>query len=242
VIRTVLFYCFFWAYIIGTLFFFIPVIILSVFKHTIAKNRIISFLAKNWAHSIIKATGSSVQVFGKENIPVENNICFIANHQGGFDIPLIMGYIPKSISFIAKKELRFLPIIGQWMMLMPCVFIDRSSSRKSVVTIQKGAEQIKKGNPVVIFPEGTRSRSSNMADFKAGSLKLAFRSDSYIVPVTIDGSYKIREENKGIITPADVKITIHTPIDTTRLSDEEKKKLAPKLWNIINSALEKNSC
>jgi len=78
-----------------------------------------------------------------------------------------------------------------------------------------------------------------MRPFKSGSLKLAIRSKASIVPITIDGSYKLREERRGLITPASVKLTVHPAIDAASLEDDDTKKLAERLWEIINSALEK---
>ncbi len=239
-IRTIIWHLFFWLYLAVSICFFIPYFIFYFLRLEGALKNYIHFLSKNWSKIILQLAGTKVTIKGLKNIPQENNICFIANHQGGFDIPLIMGYIPKTINFIAKKELLYIPILGIWIKAIKCIFIDRSNHRKTVKTIQKGVEQIKKGYPLVIFPEGTRSKSSTMAKFKGGSLKLATRSNSIIVPITIDGSYRILEENKGKISPASVRLTIHPAIDTNNLSDEEKKNLVEELWDIINSAIIKH--
>ncbi len=237
-IRTIFWYTFFWVYMVVSIFFCFPLFLLKIFQLKKASEKFIFILSHNWARSIIRAAGANVEVSGLENIPKQNTICFIANHQGGFDIPLIMGYIPKTIGFIAKKELLYMPILGLWMKVIHCIFINRSKRRESVKVIQKGVEQIKQGFPMVIFPEGTRSRGNAMGQFKNGSLKLAIRSNALIVPITIDGSYRMREERGGLIAPASVKLIVHPVIDVAVLSDEEKKVLAPRLWEIINSGLE----
>jgi 1-acyl-sn-glycerol-3-phosphate acyltransferase len=214
---------------------------MSLFRLRKAQDSYICFLANMWGRSLIRVAGGKVTVSGLENIPVQNNICFISNHQGVFDIPLIVGYIPKAIGFIAKKELVFIPVIGLWIKVIHCIFIDRSNKRKSVQTIQQGVKNIATGHPMVIFPEGTRSQSNKMGEFKSGSLKLALRSNALVIPLTIDGSYKIREENNGIITPASVNLTVHPVIDISVLNEEEKKNLAGRLWKIIHSGLESKS-
>lgn len=238
-IRTIFWYTFFWLYMIASLSFYIPLLFMRIFRLKKIKRSYITYLAGLWARSIVWATGGKVTVLGNENIPRHNSICYVSNHQGGFDIPLIIGYISYTVGFIAKKELRYIPILGTWIKEVGCVFINRSSFRDSIGVIQKGVENIKKGYPMVIFPEGTRSRSNRMRPFKSGSLKLAIRSQASIVPITIDGSYKLREARKGLITPASVKLTIHPAIDAAMLEDDDTKKLAERLWKIINSALEK---
>lgn len=237
-IRTVLWYFFFWLYQIVSLSFFIPLVLLMVLHRKRALDAFIYFLSYTWGRNIICMAGGRVTVTGLEHVPKQNNVCFVANHQGVFDIPLIVGYIPKTVGFIAKRELLLIPILNIWMKAVHCTFINRADRRQAVKTIQKGVEQIKKGHPMVIFPEGTRSRGDAMGPFKSGSLKLAIRSDALIVPVTIDGSYKLKEA-RGVMTPASVKLFIHPPIDAAPLHDEDSKELAERLWGIINEPLKK---
>ena len=236
-IRTIFWYTYFWVFMIVSLSFLIPLLFMRIFKLQKKKRRYISYLAGVWARSLIWVAGGKVTITGKKNIPGHNSICYVSNHQSGLDIPLIMGYISKTVGFIAKKELRYIPILGTWMKEAGCVFINRSSFRDSIVVIKKGVENIQQGYPMVIFPEGTRSRSNKMRPFKSGSLKLAVRSKASIVPITIEGSYKLREEHGGFITPASVKLTVHPPIDAASLEDDDTKKLADRLWKTINSAL-----
>ena len=219
--------------------FVVPLIFFRAIRQPKASDRYLYLMARLWARSLVTVAGGKVEVRGLEHLPKESNICFISNHQGVFDIPIIMGYVPKPLFFIAKRELKYIPILGFWIAVSRCIFIDRKDKRQSVKAIQKGVDQIKQGYPTVIFPEGTRSRCDTMGEFKSGSLKLALRSNARIVPLTINGSYKIREEKKGIIAPADITLTVHPVIDVSTLSEEEKKDLAGRLWKIVNAGLEK---
>ena len=71
--------------------------------------------------------------------------------------------------------------------------------KQSAQTIIDGIKQLKAGINMVIFPEGTRSKGAPVGEFKAGSFKLATKSKAPIVPVTIDGTYKVMEGNKNKI-------------------------------------------
>jgi len=230
-------YAFFWLYMITSLSLSIPLFFMRIFRMRAAEKRYLSFHTRLWGRSIIRAAGGKVGITGLKNIPRNKPVCFVSNHQSSLDIPLIMGYV-YSVGFIAKKELRYLPIVNMWMNVLHCIFINRKSARESLEAVNKGAEYIKQGYPILIFPEGTRSRSNRMAPFKSGSLKLAVRSKSLIIPVTINGSYQLREERKGIITPAKIQVTIHPPIDSAALGGEDTKELAARLWNTIHSALD----
>lgn len=236
-IRTILWYIFFWLYMLTSIPLSIPVVIMSIPGLRVIRDKYIYFLASTWARNINRAAGAKVIVSGLENIPKGNKLCFIANHQGGFDIPLILGYMPRVIGFIAKKELDMIPILNIWMRAIGCIFINRANKRASLEVINKGAEQIKNGHPMIIFPEGTRSRGPKMNRFKGGSLKLPIRSQATIIPVTIDGSYKLKELNNGLIQPGEVNLTIHKPLSASDFKEDNTQELADRLTKIIGSAL-----
>ena len=120
---------------------------------------------------------------------------------------------------------------------MNCVFMDRSNIRKSAEAIVEGVNIIKSGYSLVIFPEGTRSKSNLIGEFKAGSFKLATKSKAPIVPVSIKDSYKLMEANGNKIKPADVEIHIHPAIETKNLTKEEMEALPEKVKSIIGSKL-----
>jgi 1-acyl-sn-glycerol-3-phosphate acyltransferase len=185
---------------------------------------------------LISATGSKVIVEGEDKIP-QGPVLFVSNHQSYTDIPLLMGFINKPKSYIAKIELSKLPLISKWMKIGKCVLIDRSDPRQSLRAINEGVEILKKGHSLVIFPEGTRSKSSEMSDFKKGSLRLATKAKVPIVPVTIDGSYKIFEGNDGRIKPANIRMIMADPIYTDNLTKEDENALSDRVYEIIKGNL-----
>jgi 1-acyl-sn-glycerol-3-phosphate acyltransferase len=188
--------------------------------------------AHDLCKKLIDKTGSTVYTKGLENVP-EGPVLFVSNHQSNFDIPLLLGFIDKPKSFIAKKELSKTPMLNQWMKQGKCIFIDRENARQSLRAIQEGIQILKGGHSLVIFPEGTRSKSSNMREFKKGSLKLAIKSQVPIIPVSINGSYKMMEANKGFIKPATISLIISEPIYTEHLTKEEETQLSEQVERTI---------
>ncbi len=239
-IRSIYFLIIFCISLILSLLLFVPYGFLVLFRRERLLKRYIKAITAGWSKLILLNSGASVEVTGEENLPEAENLCFISNHQGYADIVLIFGYIKKTVGFIAKKELSRVPILGFWIKSVHCIFLDRKNIRDGLKRIQQGVENIKNGNPMVIFPEGTRSRGSEMGPFKRGSFKLAFRSDSVIVPLTINNTYKLYEET-GRIRPTKIYLTIHPPIDTSALSQEERRELPEKLHSIIESGILKTS-
>lgn len=193
-------------------------------------------LVIDWAKYCVDVTGAQVEVTGIENIPTERSVVYIGNHQGIFDIPLLLGYIPYQKAFIAKIEILKIPMISDWMKLMKCVFLDRKNPRQSIEAMHQGMENVKNGYSMVIFPEGTRNKGGPVKEFKPGSFKLAFQSEADIVPVTIDGTWKIYEENKKI-KPASIKLTIHPAVKTEGLSKDELREIPAQVQKIVESAL-----
>lgn len=202
------------------------------------KDAFVHKFTSNWARRLLKIIDVKVNVHGVENLPKDKNVLFIGNHQGNFDIPIYMSYIDIPKGFVAKIELTKMPGIKTWMEHINCIFMDRSSIRKAGEAIVKGIKSLKSGNSLVIFPEGTRSKGDKMGDFKAGSFKLATKSKVPIVPVTIDGSYKIMEGNSNkLLKSSTVNLYIHPMIETDNLTKEEQDKLPERVQSIIGSKL-----
>lgn len=236
-LRTILWFTYFWLYLIVIQPTLLRVNRLEEKGKTTEHDRLTYQTARKWSHSLVKLAGVTVVTKGEENIPSEGSVLFVSNHQGNFDIPLLLGYIEKPKAFIAKIELKKLPLIRTWMTHLKCVFMDRSDMRQSLKTINQAAEHLKEGYSMVIFPEGTRSKGNNLGEFKPGSLKLALKAGVPIVPITIRGSYKIMEQNGFIIKPAHVEITIHEPISTAGLTKEQAAELPETVRGIIEQSL-----
>ncbi|AHF07061.1 lysophospholipid acyltransferase family protein [Desulfitobacterium metallireducens] len=235
--RTILWFIYFGAYLLAIYPKMLKVQRLAEIGNTVEHDELTHQVAQKWARSLVKFAGVTVTVTGQVKVPTEGAVLFVSNHQGNFDIPLLLGYIEKPKGFIAKIELKKVPLIRTWMTHLNCVFMDRSDIRQSLKVMKQAADYLKAGYSMVIFPEGTRSKSDTIGEFKAGSLKLALKAGIPIIPITISGSYKIMEQNGTIIKPADVKITLHDLIPTAGLSKEEAIELPEKIRSIIEQSV-----
>lgn len=235
-LRSLLFAVYFWVFLMLTMLVMIPLLVLPRQPRQHYRLMLTRFAAWLCRH-FLSVAGARVEVMGRENIPPEGSrVCIVANHQSYADPAFILGWINGNTGFIGKKQLAKVPALGCWMRVLRCVFIDRESARDGVRAMQMAIEHIKDGTFMAVFPEGTRSKSSEMLDFRPGSLKMALRSGALVLPVTIDGSYLLYEAT-GRIKPARVKITVHPPIDVNTLSAEEKRALPDRVQAIIKGAL-----
>jgi 1-acyl-sn-glycerol-3-phosphate acyltransferase len=197
------------------------------------RDMLVDSVTSKWAKDLLELAGARVKVIGAENVPLDRTVLFVSNHQGNFDIPILLGCINKPKAFVAKIEILKMPLIRSWMKQMNCVFLDRSNLRQSLRVMNDATEYLKKGYSMVIFPEGTRSKGKTMGEFKAGSLRIAIKANVPIVPVTINGSYKLMEENGFVIKSAEVEVVISKPIETAGLSKEETNELHEKVLSVI---------
>ena len=195
-------------------------------------------VAQHYAKPFFDASGSTIDIRGLEHIPKDDAVLFVSNHQGNFDYAIFLGYITKPKGFISMTGAKYIPIVRKWMVDLDCVFIDRDNIKQATAALRRGVELLKSGWSMVIFPEGRRSKGNLVGPFKAGSFKLATKSKVPIIPVTLDGTYKIMEANRNWIIPSHVRVTIHPMIETANLEGQELKNLPARVQTIIASALE----
>ncbi|MCQ2910669.1 MAG: 1-acyl-sn-glycerol-3-phosphate acyltransferase [Clostridia bacterium] len=183
----------------------------------------------------LNRAGINIDVIGKENIPDEGPFVVMSNHQGNFDAVTVMYAMGKRrVGFIAKKELGSWPLIGDWLAIMGGIFIDRKNPREALKSIMYAQDQVSAGTPIAVFPEGTRSKSSQIGTFKTGVFKIVEKTKVPVIPVSIEGSYKLMEENNNKIKPGTINVTIGKPIDTKDFTKEDFRAFPDKVKKIID--------
>ena len=203
------------------------------------QNGFLTAVTRSWGYLMITLAGSKVEVIGKEKIPKEGSFLFIGNHQSHLDIPTLLGFAPKLIGFVAKKELMLIPFINIWILRIGGVYIERKNLRKAIETVDTRIKNLKTSDTsLVIFPEGHRSKGKPMSHFKPGSIKLAVREGINIIPFSIEGTYRMLEGYDKIgINRSDIRLTFNDPIITSELSEEEKNNIVSTLEATVNSGL-----
>jgi len=233
------------GFLVFGLLFLVPFALVAFFFYMLGFRKSMKVfvyrLAQGWARSLIPVSGCKITVKGREKIPKKGGVCFVSNHSGYYDIVMMLAYAGRPFGFIAKKEFLYTPFLNLWIFMLGGHFVDRKNARKAMNTINLGIKQIKAGGGMVIFPEGTRSKSAEVLPFRAGSLKLATQAGALIVPVAIEGSYRVYEEQKRVIG-TDVHITFFDPIDTSILKPEERKQvLCDRIQTIISDEVKRSA-
>lgn len=171
--------------------------------------------------------GVTVRVINTQKIPENTSVIFVSNHQSISDIPPIGWFFRKhKPKFVAKIELgKGAPSVSYNLRKGGAALIDRKDPKQSISELIKFSKRIHKNNwGAIIFPEGTRSRNGVPKKFAASGLKVItkFNKDGYIVPLTINNSWKIFKYGKfplGLGNP--ITITVHQPIKIDSLPFDE---------------------
>ncbi len=168
---------------------------------------------RGWTRALLRASGVRVRVDGLENLPDGTGAILVANHQSNFDIFALLFALPVSIRFVAKQELARIPLLAQAMRSAGHVFIDRADRRGSVRALRSAAARMREeGFFLGLFPEGTRSRDGRIGSFKKGAFVFAIETGLPIVPIALDGGWRLAK-GRGI-RPGEVRIRIGDPIPT----------------------------
>jgi 1-acyl-sn-glycerol-3-phosphate acyltransferase len=195
-------------------------------------------LAQNyWGSGALGALKGTLEAEHLDRIP-EGPALFVSNHQGYVDIVVFMAAVTmKQHGFVAKQELASIPYFGNWIPRIRSLMIERDDLRSTLRAFQEGEEWLRQGFSLVIFPEGTRSRSDTMHAFKKGSLRMATQTGLPIVPVSLSGSWRLFEE-KGYPQPWTVRFYMHEPIATAGLSKDEIAGLNDRVESVIRAKVD----
>lgn len=190
----------------------------------------IEWIGPVWARSILRACGIRVDLEGVENLPAGGSCILVSNHLSNFDIWCTLAMVPKTVRFVAKKELTRIPIFGWALAMSDHIVIDRDDGESAIRTINESAAKSPDGIAILFYGEGTRSKDGRIGPFKKGGVTLALRSGLPIVPMSVSGTRKFLPKACWIIRPdGRVKLSFGAPIATRDRDIEERGELTEEV-------------
>ena len=194
-------------------------------------------LAKAWSSMLIRMSKSKLVVENDNNIPLQDGMLFVVNHQGSLDGFVLLAASPVPISAVGKIESKKIPFMNVWYKNMDVIMFDRGSVKDSIAMVHKLTDRLNLGHNMVIFPEGTRSYGNTMGEFKAGSLKAAIVAKVPIVPVALIDSYKALDDPKA--KKVIIKVRYLQPIHYEEYQSLTIQQLADEVRSRIQEQLER---
>lgn len=191
---------------------------------------------------LLNITGVKTTVIGEENIPDEP-VLFIGNHRSYFDILLTYSRCKRLTGYISKKEMEKFPILSIWMKRIYCLFLDRDDIRAGLKTILTAVDYMKNGISICIFPEGTRNNGEELSllPFHEGSFKIATKTGCPIIPISMNNTASMFENQVPRIKKTHVVIEYGKPIYPKDLDADTKKHLGEYCQNIIQETINRNA-
>ena len=217
-----------------TLFYSILAIVSVLFDRSGAMYHSVG---RRWAKLVLRIFGVVVHVKGLENLEKGKTYIYVSNHASMFDIPAVIGNVPDEVRIVYKKELSYVPLWGWALAVGHYISIDRFSAKDAMKSLDEAADKIRRGASVLLFAEGTRTRTGKLQPFKRGAFSLAARSGIPVVPLTINNSFAILPKGSLRVRPADISLIVDKPIATSGI-DGKADEL--KLMEAVRNAISKH--
>ncbi len=201
-----------WVWSVGVVLTLVLGTLLILFSLFDRSGKSLHFLARLWARGILAAAGVTVRAAGVENIAGDGAKILVSNHQGYFDIFALFVALPLRFGWVAKKELYRIPVFSLAMKRFGNVLIDRSNREAARRSLQVAADQVRRGQSILIFAEGTRTPDGSVRPFKKGCFYLAQASGVPVIPISISGSYGVMPKNSVRPRPGTIHLVVGRPI------------------------------
>jgi len=179
-----------------------------------------------WSRNILRAAGTPVVAEGLEHIPRDQPLIYASNHSSMFDIWALFATLPGSVRFVAKRELFKIPLLGPAMLAAGHIPIDRTARKSAFEAYDEAARTIQRGtSSIVVFPEGTRSRTGELLPFKNAPFGLAIAAQVPIIPVYVHHTFEILPKGALRLRPRPIRLLAGRPILTAGLRPEDRERL-----------------
>jgi 1-acyl-sn-glycerol-3-phosphate acyltransferase len=168
-----------------------------------------------FAETALRMANIRVEVEGMEHLRQGEAYVFVANHTGIFDIPAIWvaaaGITGGRLRIMYKRDLELIPFLGWELKASPFIPVQRNQARNSMKSLNRALVAIQEGDSVIIFAEGTRSRTGRLLEFKRGAFLLAARAGKPLVPSAIIGSHRVLKADSVDLQPGTIRVAFGKP-------------------------------
>ena len=197
--------------------------------------------ARFWSRIILGTIGTHVTVEGLDGIDTPQAHVYVVNHLSALDIPVLYAHLPFQFRILAKRELFRYPFMGWHLRRSGQIPVDLENPKKSIRSLNRAVEAIKRGMPLVIFPEGGRSATGQLQPFMGGAFFAAIKAKVDVVPMALIGTYETLKMNTWHVKPRPVRLLVAEPIRTEGLSIRDTEALADRAREVIAGLYYRNT-
>lgn len=204
-----------------------------------ATSPLIERITDTWSRAWLGAAGVDLSVVGGENVDPGRSYVVVANHESNLDIMACLVALPLPIRFLAKKELFRIPLLAAAMRGIGIVEVNRQAriAVHEQINVQ-ARDLVAKGRSLIVYPEGTRSRTGELGPFKKGAFTIAVSTGIPILPVAIRGTHAAWRPHTLDVKGGEVVVTIMPAIETAHLGMEATGELRDRVREQIRRRVE----
>ena len=207
-----------------------PVVVIArLFRAPQGPDSIYSRCVRLWARSLNWAAGLRIRMHGAESLDSVRGAVFIANHVSWFDIFALAAEVPWC-TFVAKSELRRIPLFGFAAECVGIVFLDRDNRKQAFESYKVAAKEVQRGRSIVVCPEGTRGNDYHLRPFKKGPFVLAIAAQAPIIPTIVYGAREVMRKGSFAVHSGTVDLHFLPPVSTTGFDYDHRSELMKVVW------------
>lgn len=189
--------------------------------------------AQHWSNKILKSLGYQLEVINL--VELSDPMYLVCNHQSTFDPVMVVASYPYNLTFVSKEENKKIPIISKWANNLELIYFNRKTREGNISMLRQATQKLKNNHSVLIFPEGTRSKSKVLGTLKPGALQPAKLAKQPICVVTLINSYEFNKKNSSNKT---LKIVYGPIIETSIFKEKSYEEVIQMITSIMQNNLD----
>jgi putative phosphoserine phosphatase / 1-acylglycerol-3-phosphate O-acyltransferase len=175
----------------------------------------VNLAVTTWGEFGSALAGVDIRIRGEQHVWAQRPAVFLFNHQSAIDVLIIAKLLRRDFTAIAKQEIALNPLVGPVFRVADTVFVDRRNHEKAIEALRPVVDSLRSGLSLAIAPEGTRSNSDRLGEFKKGPFHIAMQAGVPIVPIVIHNASDVLPKGALFIRPARVQVDVLEPVDTS---------------------------
>lgn len=193
----------------------------------------VSWCYRAFARLAMGGCDARLRTNGDDHLDRRRHYVFVSNHQSNLDPLAIVAALPHhTVRFVAKRELRRIPLFGYALEATGNVFVERSDTRRDVHTLDAQRKLLRRVS-VLFFAEGSRGNGPEVGPFKKGAAVFAIKNRMPLVPIGVHGAFEIHPPGYEVKRGGTIGVSVGEPIEVKPFSLEDRDRLTAELRNAV---------